>query len=156
MLDIYIVLEYNIHKVNILDKNRQKFTFFSLASLILGVFIYLILRNDTYFHAYISEDIKSFFYIQTDKNFFIDFLKYYFIDFLWGLSLVSALNAVSLLNNKKSILINSIFTIFSGLLFELLQLSGIVNGTFDFIDILMYAVAASIVAVININKFKEY
>lgn len=155
MLDIYIILEYNIHKVNILNGSRQKLTIFSLASLFLGIFIYLILRNDTYFHSYIPEYVKSFFYIQISENYITDFLKYYFVDFLWGISLVSALNAVSYSHSKKSTVINSLVSFGVGLLFELLQLLDVISGTFDVIDISMYAVTALTGAVININIFKE-
>ena len=113
------------------------------------------MRNDTHFHSFIPEEIKVMFYIHTNKNIFIDFLKYYFTDFLWGMSLTFALNAVAYSHKKKSIIIKSIITFFVGLLFELAQLFGVINGTFDIADIIMYALAAIITAVININIFKE-
>lgn len=95
------------------------------------------------------------FYIEANDNVIAVFLKCYFIDFLWGISLAFALNSVAYSFANKKIIINCFVTFLLGLLFEFAQLADIIRGTFDFVDIIMYAFAALISAAININIFKE-
>lgn len=120
-----------------------------------GLVIYLTLRQNTFIHLFIGERLSDKLYIQhSQNNFLFIFLKYYFVDLLWGISLSFALIAVTEIVSFKRIIFCSLFSFIFGLLFEIIQYYDLVNGTFDFIDIFMYLIAALISAVINIIIFK--
>lgn len=154
MLDIYILYEYNIHMMNI--RRRILFLTVSAVSLFLGLLIYVLFRSGTYIHLFLNS-IDSFDEFLTLKynNYFTCFLKYYFADFLWGISLSCFLSAVSDKSNLKRIVANSTIPVVLGVLLEIFQNAGLINGTADFCDVLMYVAAGLFHAVINIILFKR-
>ena len=79
-----------------------------------------------------------------------DFFKFYFPDFLWSFALACAFIAL-FLPGKKGLAACSGFSLFCGLCWELFQTLGVVNGTGDFLDALMYLAAAVLAFVINIK-----
>lgn len=135
-------------------KLRIKFLSLSIICLVLGLAIYLFLRSDTYLHLYIPRCISDY-QVPLQNNIAADFIKYYFVDFLWGIALSFGLISVSYSINRKSVVAISVFSLFCGVGFELLQLLDLCNGTFDLLDIGMYAAASIIFAVININTLKK-
>lgn len=155
MLDIYNLFEYNIHKVNFVFKKRITLLSVSFACLFLGLSIYLFLRRNTYIHTIMNFSIIDSLYIEhPHNNQFLRFIKYYFIDFLWCFSFNLSLVSVSYSFSKKIIIIYSFISFFVGFIFEIMQLIGFVNGTFDCIDIIMYLIASVLGFAINI-KIKE-
>lgn len=153
MLDIYILFEYNIHIMNM--KNRFVFLTLSFISLLSGALIYIFFRSGTYIHLFIEEYFASKTVRFVEKNnSFIDFLRYYFIDFLWCFSFSCTLSSVSHKFNVFNTITISLFSVFLGVLFELLQNSGCISGTFDYFDILMYVIAGICHAFINIIFYK--
>lgn len=135
-------------------KKRVILTLLAIFSLITGLLIYLFLRKDTYLHGYFSADLCNYVYVNVKRNFWTDFIRYYLPDFLWAFAFGAALTAVSYSHNRIVIILFSVVSFFVGVIFELLQLCCVINGTFDFADILMYAVAALTCAAINIKLFK--
>lgn len=141
-----------MNDMNICRKIRIGYLLCSVVSLTLGVVIYLIFRKETYLHIVLPETIDlKFEHIReaTEENCFISFLKYYFVDFLWGFSLCCSLLAVVDFKKRSRAVVVGCVSAAWGLLFELAQQISLVKGTFDFWDVLMYILAAVIVALIN-------
>ena len=114
----------------------------------------MFLRKDTYLHGYFSAELCNYVYVNVKSNILTDFIRYYLPDFLWAFAFGAALTAVSYSHNRIVIILFSAVSFLIGVLFEFVQYFGIVNGTFDYFDILMYAVAALTCAAINIKLFK--
>ena len=82
-------------------------------------------------------------------------IRGYVPDFCWMFSFVAVLSCtVKGLLKKHYILFSAIVCISVSIVFELMQKSGIVGGTFDIFDILVYTAAAATAALILkiINK----
>lgn len=158
MLDIYICFEYNMNMVNIINKIRLVYIFFSFISLLIGVLIYIFLRQETYIHSLFSEEfLKKIYICNNDVSDLpiIEFLKYYLVDFLWCLALNFSLLAVTDFRKRLSFLVVLVLTSIFGLIYELAQLFSIVSGTFDFIDVVMYILASLCATMINIKIIKR-
>lgn len=135
---------------------RIKSAVFSAMNLFFGFVIYIFLRSGTYIHELLPQNMQLFFLevsSQTEVNYLTEFLKYYFVDYLWGASLAFALCSVISVPNKIRIIAVAFVSFFLGVLFEISQHFSVVDGTFDLIDICMYAAASFVCAVININIF---
>ena len=156
MLDIHNYFEYNIHKVN----NLKYFRVFLLAEsfllLVSGVLIYLFFRSGTFIHEFATELMGFNFEkpVLLQENLFYDFLRYYFVDFLWLASFFNAYLAVRSRVTSASILGSFIVAFLTGIIYELLQCFGIISGTFDLVDIIMYLTAGIISAAVNIFYMK--
>ena len=100
-----------------------------LVPLIVGGLIYL-LYGDVLFVKVINNyiDIKAI-----KHNVFINILRNYFCDFCWSYSLAFALSYIY--KESISIKISIVLPISIGIILELLQLIGLINGTFDLLDI---------------------
>lgn len=131
-------------------KHRVVLLSISFISLTFGLLIYVLGRSETYIHDYLSVVLNIKFPIAT--NIFSSvFIKYYLVDFLWAFSLSFSLLSVSFKINTKSIILISTISSLCGIAFEFFQLINVLNGTFDFLDMVMYATASILFAVININ-----
>lgn len=135
---------------------KRRIVLFSVSfiSLLIGLMIYVFFRSDTYIHDFLYPFLKPNILILQNSLLF-NFIRYYFIDFLWGVALSFALLSVSYSINSKSIVLSAILSLLCGIAFEVFQFTGILNGTFDFFDICMYATASIFFAVININIIKK-
>lgn len=137
-------------------KYRLKSVLLSALSLLLGLIIYIFMRNETNFHFLLPEGICNFFFgISTavPDNPITDFLRFWFVDFLWGVSLTFALISVSSEATKKKFISASVISFAAGVLFEVAQLFSLVSGTFDVLDIVMYAAASLLCALISVKTF---
>lgn len=156
MLDIHNYFEYNIHKVNILKSFRVFLLAESVLFLISGLLIYLFFRSGTFIHEFASE-LTGFNFenpVLPQNNLFIDFLRYYFVDFLWLASFFNAYLAVRSKITYVSVLSSFIVAFLTGVIYELLQRFGIISGTFDLVDIIMYLTAGVFSAAVNIFYLK--
>lgn len=134
-------------------KYRLKSVLLSAVCLILGLLIYIFMRSETHFHFIIPEEIRSFLLSISNAvpdNFFTDFIRFWFVDFLWGASLTFALISVSAEATKKKFILASCISFAAGVLFEFAQLFSLVSGTFDVLDIVMYAAASLLCAAVSI------
>ena len=136
-----------------MKKLRAKILWFwviGIFSLILGMLIYLLFRENTIITTQISYimDLKPI------RNMFSwaesNFLKFYFVDFLWALSLSCWLHIIFKPKINVS-LICSLVVITLGTTFELLQFFYVINGTGDILDVICYILAALTVNVINLK-----
>lgn len=119
-------------------------------SLILGLLIYLLFRENTIITTHMSYimDLKPL------RNVFLwaenDFLKYYLVDFLWALSFSCGLHIIFKPKIKVSLLCSFVVIVF-GTVFELLQFFNIINGTGDILDVLSYILAALTVNIMDLK-----
>ncbi len=117
-------------------------------SLIIGLIIYLIFREQTY----ISKSLSKFFPLkrvrEVLKNFNINFVKFYLPDYLWALSLNCGLNIIFKPRRIGSV-ICAVTVFIIGILYEIFQYLGLIIGTGDIIDIILYLLAGITVNIIN-------
>ncbi len=129
--------------------NRGKNTIISIASLLLGGASYIVFRENTY----VAEFFDVFSFVTPIREslsiFSCDFTNYYLQDFLWGLSLSCGIIAIYK-PDRKGIFLSAFTAFICGCIWELVQYIGVVKGTGDFLDVLMY-LSASLMSVL-VNK----
>ena len=132
--------------------NKLVLTFGCILSICTGTLIYALFRENTY----ISNIIMCFVDLTFLKSIFIclenSFTKYYLPDFLWAFSLSCGLCVI--LNPKKNIdvFLYSGISFFFGLIYEILQICKVINGTGDIIDIALYFLASLTVSLISLRR----
>ena len=123
-----------------------------ILSLLLGAFIYALFREDTYIAKIIlsSMDLTSIkrFLSCFDK----DFIKYYLPDYLWAFSLCCGILALLDPKDRKKTFYCSFIAFSWGVIYEILQLTGIISGTGDIIDIILYFLAILTVNIIYLRS----
>lgn len=116
----------------------------SAASLSAGIMIYILFRVRSLrifswlkmLHLDFHSEVKPF---ETESPFF-SFFVYSLPDGLWALSAFLLLGTV-LKENKKLFYFYSFIFLCLSIFFELAQLSGLIAGTFDFMDIFVILLA---------------
>ena len=149
-----IAIRYHIRQRFLILKRKNLFLFFNtFFPLLIGFAIYLFCYQNTYINTTV-ENILGFslpyFYFD---NAFYRFSTCWACDTLWAYSLTFALFSC-FKNFNKSWLITCVLSILFSLIIELLQLTNIINGTFDIWDIIM-EFSAIIIAVIILKKEKK-
>lgn len=125
-----------------------------IFSLCLGGIIYITLKPSSYISIFIQEIIPlSTNLIYEYETTSLNFIKYYFPDFLWSFSLYCALSIIS--NTNKMLLINGFIVFVIGVSWEFCQKAGIVPGTGDCIDIIMYLLSVLIILIPSIVTNKK-
>ena len=120
-------------------KKYVMFCFFNVVcALAVGFGAYIILRNNTI--------INTFFQVNTPLSNSV--IGFYLPDFLWAYALCFTLAIFC--KWIYAFIISSCF----GVIWELLQKSGYLTGTFDYLDIIMY-ISASSIAVLLVLQFKR-
>ena len=114
----------------------RKKMIFSICTLLLGVFIYYLYQKQ----ILIKNTILS------------SFIRNYIPDILWTISFYS-ISAIFLKEiSNRYIIYTAIYIIIIGIIFELLQFTGVVRGTFDLFDIIIYSISAIVASLIE-NKY---
>jgi len=137
-------------------KYRLKSVVLSALCLLFGLLIYVFMRSETNFHFLLPDETRSFLFgisSAVPDNFLTDFIRFWFVDFLWGMSLTFALISVTTEATKKKFIFSSCVSFAAGVLFETAQLFSLVSGTFDILDIFMYAAASLLCAAVSIKLF---
>lgn len=132
---------------------RRKVILFILSclALLVGLLLYLFFNKD----AYISKVILDIIPIQTntDENIVISILRGYGADLLWSISFTMIMQFILWLDKKKIIFL--LFCSLLGILYELMQCFGIVPGTADIVDAIVY-IFGSVLAIMIIQGGKLY
>lgn len=126
---------------------RVQYFILGLAALFWGLLIYLLFRPNTH----ISRLVSSFFSLDVPKGFHLidnSFFKFYLADYLWAFSLTCWLRCIFIEEPKKTICIGVVSL--TGTLYEIMQLFGVVSGTGDIWDCLLYLLAGCTVNILNI------
>ena len=84
--------------------------------------------------------------INCDNSILYTFLKDYGADFLWAISFTFVVQSILMLKAKSVYWL--LFTTLLGVAVEVMQLFGIINGTFDLYDILAYFLGSLISVII--------
>ena len=126
----------------------------SSTALILGGFIYVLLRENTYIAAFfrhipLISNLQNVFHLVN-----CNFLKFHFPDFLWGFSLCCALHAVFVPGLRGSIYCCCI-AVLCGAAWEGLQFCSLISGTGDWLDVVMYLFAGICCLFINNKEIRK-
>ena len=103
----------------------------------IGVVIYWLFNNN----------------VLTKSNLIYTIIRNYVSDGLWVISFFFIAINFSENITKKYILLTSLFVLIVGVIFEVMQLTNIANGTFDLLDILVYFIAILIACLIEKNIY---
>lgn len=106
----------------------------SVIFLIIGVIIYVVYRNG----------------IMVKDNIVLSAIRNYLPDVCWTLSFYYASVNFAFNISKNYILLNSIYVFLISIVFEFLQYFGIVEGTYDILDILIYLTSIIFACLIEI------
>ena len=117
----------------------RKKIIFSLSLLVLGIFIY-----------YLSHE-----HLLIKKDFLSSFVRNYIPDILWTISFYSLSTIFSKGLTKNYIIFTAVYVIIISLCFELLQFTGIVRGTFDIFDIIVYIISTIAACLIEKNYWGD-
>lgn len=124
----------------------------SVSSLILGTLLYLFLNKEAYVSKLILT-IVSVKDINYKSNIVLKILKNYGADFLWSVSFAFVVQMILWLRKRRVILL--IFCSLLGIVYELMQCSGVISGTADIVDVIVY-ILGSLFAIIIIQGGKLY
>ena len=132
-------------------KRKNLFLFANiLIPLLVGLVIYLLCYKNTYINT-TFENVFGFslpyFYF---NNIFHRFITCWACDILWAYSLTFSLY-FCFKHFDKSFFITSFISIIFAVFFEYLQLTSVINGTFDILDI-VWELSAIIFAVIILKR----
>lgn len=132
--------------------NRIKNIVCCLVSLMVGLMMYILFRPTsiiakpfaqcdwiaqlcTYLHPYSGE-----------------LMRFHIPDFLWAFSLSCGLQVVFVISKTVEILSCALTAFACGVIWEILQYAGVVSGTADWLDILMYFLAVFASILINLKE----
>ena len=150
MLTIVIIMTI-ITLGDVFMSKRAGFIIISLLFLGFGAMIYILFRPNTHIAVTCNSIVNLDILRRSVSILGCDFFKFYLPDLLWGLSLSIAMFAIFLPNLKQKIII-SVIVFLCGVFWEILQWMGIVSGTGDILDIVMYLVAALFAVMINLKR----
>ena len=117
----------------------RKKIIFSFFTLLIGSIIYFL--SDTN--------------ILVKTNFITAFIRNYLPDILWTISFYTISTLLAKNITKNYILLSAVYVISIGILFELLQFTGIVRGTFDVWDILVYIIFSLVACLIEKKYWRD-
>ncbi len=122
----------------------------SVVSLTCGGLLYVLFRETTY----LSKIFERFPFVSHSREVVsflsCDFVAFYLPDFLWGFALCSGLLAIFDSGIRGS-LVCVLTALFWGVAWEMAQYAGVVSGTGDVVDVLMYLVAAGVAVIIHVK-----
>lgn len=123
----------------------------SLAMLLLGLLLYLLLNSK----AYISNILLQIIPIRTitKDSLVISILRGYGADLLWSASFTLIIQFIVWAEKKKTIFL--VFCSLLGIVYELMQCFGITTGTADIVDGIVY-ILGSVLAIIIIQGGNLY
>ena len=123
----------------------------SLAMLLLGLLLYLLLNSK----AYISSVLLQIIPIRTitKDSLVISILRGYGADLLWSASFTLIIQFIVWVEKKKTIFL--VFCSLLGIVYELMQCFGITTGTADIVDGIVY-ILGSVLAIIIIQGGNLY
>jgi hypothetical protein len=143
-------------------KEKKEHSFYLVhtsIALLLGLFIYIVFRPDTYISKYLLgyTHLRTFSnYILVKDNCIILFTRNYLCDILWAYALTFAAWTVGFSRVRREYLSLGGSCILFELLVEIMQKFHIISGTFDILDILMEIAATWIALVIIMWKRERF
>ena len=97
----------------------------SFIFLLTGIIIYILFKS----------------HLIVKSNVIFSFMRNYGPDICWTISFYFA--SIVFVKNvfKKSILVNSLYILLFAMIYEVFQLFGFINGTFDYLDLITYLIS---------------
>ncbi len=143
--------DYNIIQGENAMSNRLFYAVFCFISLALGGVLYLLFRENTYITAFFEGN--SLLQNMRMALGFLEneFLKFYFPDFLWAFSLCFGLCLI-FDPQPQGIIVCSVIPFIYGVIWEVLQKQGIIKGTGDMADVIMYLAASSFAVILCLKR----
>ena len=120
----------------------------SVFGLIIGAVLYGLYRQDTHVGKFVGNIFGIS--LPVDNGFSVC-AAYYLPDYLWMFSMACALFAVRLPNGKQTICLCCL-AILVGVAWELMQMWGVISGTADIHDVILYSMAVITAAIISTLK----
>ena len=135
---------------------RNFFGLSALISLTTGIGIYFFFRNTNMILFSWIPEIKfiNSIYIPVNRSFFSSLFLFNLPDALWFLSGILFLRFLWFYKIKEQIVYITSFYII-GLSFEISQLSNIIPGTFDYLDLLFLSIVAFVEGLLYIKLFRR-
>ena len=127
---------------------RKKNLAIGIAALMLGGLLYILLRGGSVVGGAVAGNAWVKNLRRLAQPMACDFLKYYLPDLLWGLSLGCCLAATY----GKEGLLCPVIALGCGCVWEILQVSDLVSGTGDWLDVIMYLLGSALCAQINLKE----
>ncbi len=138
------------------NKSSEKviLCFLGISSLLIGLFIYVIFRENTYVAQYVAKIVDLSGLRKALKPIEGNFIKFYFPDYLWGVAFASGLHTLFLPTLRNSIRCSAVVFI-CGTVYEFLQYCALVPGTGDLIDVILYLLSGTTVSSIVFFRRKK-
>lgn len=127
-------------RIKALHCQEVKYFILGFLALFLGLLIYLFLRPNTH----ISRFLLSFFSIDVPNVFSVidnSFFKFYLVDYLWAFGFSCWLKCI-FVEKPNGTLWCMFIVSFVGIAYEVMQYLGVISGTGDVLDCLLYVLAA--------------
>lgn len=136
-----------------MNKSRKKYCLLSIVFLVLGISLYFMFNRN----ALVVRNVCSVLNIEVENQIrFVgsDLISSFGADFLWSMSFTFMIQCILELKNKKIWFL--IFSSILGCLYEFLQYLGLVYGTADILDVVIYIVGTCIsVIIIRLGGIKD-
>ena len=132
---------------------QKKNTLLSILALVIGCMLYVWFRPNTYISRLLG-------WMNTTQAppfcspFIRDLFRFYLPDFLWAFSLSCGLIAIHN-PGTTGIIICALAAFLLGAVWELLQHLGVVSGTADIHDAIMYLLASTLCIIFNVKEKKQ-
>ncbi len=130
---------------------RKMYILLSYVSLILGFFIYVLFRKNSYIGILFGKFQLVHIVRELTSKLSCDFLKFYLTDYLWGFSLCCGLLAIYV-PKRSGCMLCSGTAFLCGCIWEWMQFKNLFNGTGDICDVFMYFLASITCLIINIRS----
>lgn len=137
--------------MSLFRRKKLYFLILGICSIILGLLIYIVFRENTYISKIIYcvidfSLIRSL--LDPIEN---TFVKFYLPDYLWAFSLSCWLHIIFMPQSKGSLMCTLTVSLF-GSLYEILQYFNIIIGTGDIADAFIYLLAGLTVNILNLKR----
>jgi uncharacterized MAPEG superfamily protein len=149
--------------ISIIRNKKTVFIFYivnAIVGLVLGVFIYIVFRTDTYISKYLIgvTRLKSLsMYMSEKDNIFTQFARNHMCDFLWAYAFTFSMQIFIKANDKDEYIKLSFYCLLFEILVEVVQKLNIIKGTFDVYDIIFEGLASFIALfIISLVKGENY
>lgn len=136
---------------------RKKILFYLINTalpLTAGLIIYLFCYKGTYINTVFSQLFEFELPYFHGYNFIYRFITCWACDILWAYSLTFSLH-FCFKDFKNSLLISVVFSALLAIIIEILQLLGVIRGTFDLLDIIFEISAIGFAVIIIKRSFSK-
>ena len=133
---------------------RQNNILLGLVALLLGAMLYILFQENTWVSQLFAQMVFRPKLWDQYPAMNMDWLCYYIPDFLCAFSLTCGIQAVCLPKTEE-LFGCAVIVLVCGTLWEIFQWCGVISGTGDFWDVLMYLSGSTLSILMNIKERKQ-